>query len=294
MGEIQSELLPVPQQGLERGASSAANGNSRAVAQHDFVAVQSCTQLAHAVELDDCRPVDADEAAWVEPSFEGGKGLAQEVALGAQMQAGIVVVGADPIDLGNRDHQVGRGSGDDEALNAIFLTLRALSRQQGSEPPGTLNSLLHLQPLTHPAQRGIKTLDVERLHQIIERMRFERAHRELIVRGYEYDGGDSLDTASAKDFESVHLRHSHVEKEEIGRQRVESAQCLGTIAAFACHDHVGVRCEKLADAATRQRFIVRYQDTFFRRITNHAKDRSQPHDTGAARWRQLLGRPLHW
>ena len=79
-----------------------------AQAEPDFVFEQNFVfaffvegQAADAIEIDDGGAVDAAEDGGVEVLFEFGYAAAQHVSAVADVQAGVVVCGFDPIDLGD-------------------------------------------------------------------------------------------------------------------------------------------------------------------------------------------------
>ncbi len=69
-----------------------------------------------AIEIDDGRTVDAAEDGWVQVLFEFGYAATQHVGSLSDVQAGVVVGGFDPIDLGDSQERDTAGALDGEAI----------------------------------------------------------------------------------------------------------------------------------------------------------------------------------
>jgi hypothetical protein len=59
-----------------------------------------------------------------------------------------------------------------------------------------------------------------RLHEIVERVRFERAHRELVVRRDEDDRRHPDGAVGPQYLEAIELWHLDIEEDEVGREGV--------------------------------------------------------------------------
>ena len=73
----------------------------------------------------------------------------------------------------------------------------------------------------------------------------------LIVGSDKYSERHRCRTNGLNYLQTVHLGHLHVEKEQVGSQRVESAQRLRTVAAFTDDGHFGVDFEEPAERGAR-------------------------------------------
>src|SRR5581483_179346 len=79
---------------------SARRHESRAVDEDDGVLpVEERLQFADALRVDDGRPVNADEAIRIQCRLHPLHRLAQQVGVGADVEADVVALGFDPIDL---------------------------------------------------------------------------------------------------------------------------------------------------------------------------------------------------
>lgn len=77
--------------------------------------------LFYMLEVYNRRTVDAKEMAGIEPGFEVCHGLAQEVVVAPGADADIVLFGANPMDVGDRQEQNPASRFEDEtSLKLIF------------------------------------------------------------------------------------------------------------------------------------------------------------------------------
>ena len=85
---------------MERLAVGAAHSEVRAVLQSEAaIAVGKGLNPGNPVELDDRRPVNAQELCAIEPALQQVKRLPEQVHLFADVQPGIVADCLNPIDL---------------------------------------------------------------------------------------------------------------------------------------------------------------------------------------------------
>ena len=99
-----------------------------------------------------------------------------------------------------------------------------MRREQIADPPRQLQRLREPHPLAYSVERRRESRLVHRLHQVVQRVRLERAHRELIVRRHEDDVRHPRRASRPYDLEPVELRHLHVQKDEIRGERLERRQ----------------------------------------------------------------------
>src|ERR1051326_5891474 len=74
-----------------------------------------------------------------------------------------------------------------------------------------------------------KALIVERLQQVVKRMNVESLQSILIERGNKDDRLDLFRSDLCEHVEAVHLGHLDVEKDQIGRQGVNSLDCFAPV-----------------------------------------------------------------
>ena len=168
------------QQVLQSRPPASTDWDPCTVPQDHLISTQGGFQLAYAIDLHDGRPVDTRKPARIEAGLQRGKRLAQQITLWADVQTRVVIVRADPIDVPGRNHELA-GSGRD------YQPFR-MARQQRREPLRQIRSLCQAEQFTDTSHRDLESSDVERFYEVIERMRFERADREVIVRGDKHHG----------------------------------------------------------------------------------------------------------
>src|SRR5262249_16848277 len=87
---------------------------------HGVVTVESGLQFADALNVDDGRTMDAEEAVAIESGFQTVHGFPQEVCFRSHVQASVVAGRFDPIDL-LQAHEINpAGRFDNEALKRLF------------------------------------------------------------------------------------------------------------------------------------------------------------------------------
>ena len=173
------------------------------------------------------------ELRGVQPPPQRRERFPDQMPRAAGVNARVVIVSLDPVDVACIDHaRPGRRRHDEHRASP----------------------LAHAFP--NASHGGRKPRGDERLDEIIERLRLERPHGKRVVRGNENDDRHPFRAAYPDHLERVELRHLHVEKHEIGRFLFQSRQRLTTVAALADDDHVRLAREQLPNAATRQRLVV--------------------------------------
>ena len=76
-------------------------------------------QATHPIQIGDDRTVGADEFFFAEIAFEIGKRAAQDVRLRADVHAGVVAGGLDPVDIRNIQKYQFAAAFDRQALHAL-------------------------------------------------------------------------------------------------------------------------------------------------------------------------------
>src|SRR5215213_8990965 len=80
----------------------------------------------------------------------------------------------------------------------------------------------------------------------------------LIERGHEDDRLNVLRSNAGQHVEAVHLRHLDVEKDQIGRERVDGLDRLTAIPALLENLDVRLSVEQHTQVAPRQRLVIYY------------------------------------
>jgi hypothetical protein len=101
---MRSVLLAQPFR--QESLTAAAHRQPRAVPHDKFIPGSAPWQFANPIQLYDGGSMDSDELTRVQTEFERCEGLAQEIALFGDVNAGIVVIGADPVDFSDRNHYI--------------------------------------------------------------------------------------------------------------------------------------------------------------------------------------------
>ena len=89
-----------------------------------------------------------------------------------------------------------------------------------------------------PLDRFLEPSGLEWLQEVIQRIHLERPKRVLIIsRGEDHDGQQCL-RDSSQHLKSIHVRHLHVEKDQVRLGCLDLVDRLKTILAFANDLHV--------------------------------------------------------
>jgi hypothetical protein len=103
----------------------------------------------------------------------------------------------------------------------------------------------------------------DRLHEVVERGRLERAHRVVVERRYEHH--QRIRRAERReDLEAVAVGHLHVEQHEVGLLPSDRLERLGPGRALRDHGDVRELREHPAQAARRERLVVGQHHTKWR------------------------------
>ena len=123
-----------------------------------------------------------------------------------------------------------------------MTTSRSVSRlilaevfDQRQQPASEIAGFLALDLLACALQRLAEALAIERLEDVVERADLEGLERVLIVGGHEDDEWHPLAADGLDHVEAVHLRHLHVEEDQIGRVVLNRGDGLFAVAALADH-----------------------------------------------------------
>ncbi len=141
----------------------------------------------------------------------------------------VVVVGLEPLDVGDGDRQNPSAIADEDA--------RQRHRSRRADPSPRPRAA---RPATSPSsrtarfdafERGEQTVAAERLEQIVDRLELERGDGELVVRRREHDRRIVLN--ATQHVEPVELRHLDVEKDEIGLELVDRRRPPSSVGRLA-------------------------------------------------------------
>src|SRR5512139_314077 len=198
--------------------------------------------LADEIEVDDGRAVDALEAARVEALLEILHRLAQDQRVVAGVDAHIVAGGVDLLDRVDIDAEDLAAILDVDQLLVPVRGVRVLALDTPDrirshfgehflELARFLDAAFLGQPLAHSLERVGEAFLLDRLHQIIDRLRLERAQRVVGISSHE-DEKRRLDLhQSLDDGEAVETRHLDVEEDEIGFVGLDRTDRLAAVAA---------------------------------------------------------------
>src|ERR1700742_2224498 len=106
-------------------------------------------------------------------------------------------------------------------------------------------------------------------------MHLKGAQRILIEGGEKDDGWTLLFGQMIQHFEAIHLGHLHVEKDEIGMKFGDGLQRVCAVLALGHHLKLLIRLEAGNNAASRQWFVVNYQNS----IHDHSPSSESPRPT---------------
>ena len=87
-------------------------------------------------------------------------------------------------------------------------------------------------------------------------MQLECSNRVLLIRGRENDFGQPFHSDGFEDSETIHLRHLHIEKNEIGISFSDRGDSLFAICAFADDLNLVIVAQHSANEFPRERFIL--------------------------------------
>ena len=86
-----------------------------------------------------------------------------------------------------------------------------------AQPAVEITPLVLADPFAGALERRLEPLVVERLQQVVQRMRLEGTQRKLVVGRDEDDDRHTTDADRLKHVETIDLRHLDVEEEQIRR-----------------------------------------------------------------------------
>src|SRR6185295_19212010 len=105
-------------------------------------------------------------------------------------------------------------------------------------------------------ERPVKTLVIEGLKQVVERIHLKGSHRVLIVSGHEDDGGNAVSRKRFQNTKAVDARHLDVQEHKIRHIAGDGSNSLLAVGALADDFNLGVAREHDTKPLARERLIV--------------------------------------
>jgi hypothetical protein len=234
-----------------------------AVGEEDPAFVASFAEdFADAGNVDDCGAVHADEFAGVEGVGELLDGFAEHELSCADVEAGVVVGCFDPFDVVHVDEGVFGAVGDDEAPG-IFGTFGfggVEGGQDGLELFVRDERGLRGELLADSLKRGVESLGLDGLGEVVERVDGEGFDGVMVVRGDEDGDGHVRGADFVDDVEGGAPGHLDVEEEDVVTIGFEVFDDFAAIAAFAGDCDVFVAREEEAQPLTGEWLVVGDED----------------------------------
>src|SRR5579885_1204652 len=214
-------------------------------------------KLLDALDVDDGGALNTQEPGRVESRLQPAHRPADEVRRPPGVYANINVLGLYPVYLVNAEKEDAPRRFNDDALQIPSARLEVLQqgRQASVEVVTARLGDLGLGAL----KRLLKPLLTERLQQVIQRVHLEGFERIFVVGGDEDDGGHQLGADLGYHVEARHLRHLHVEKNQIRLMFGNRLDRLLPVGALADDGDVGITLKQHPHPVARQRLVVNYQ-----------------------------------
>lgn len=192
---------------------------------------------SHAVQVDNCRPVNAAKQPGVEVALKIRHAASQQVGLGADVEARVVIRSLNPIDLRRAYEEYLAGAFDDDAFHFARTGCGGKS-------------------FFGAAESAFETGIIKGFQQVVERAGLERAQGELIMRGDKDSRGRKIGAEHFKKIESVVVGHLNVKENQVRPDAVDGCEGLSAGAAFANELDFRIALEEYRQAAPSQWFIV--------------------------------------
>ena len=170
------------------------------------------------VDVDDGGAVHADEFFGIERDGQLLDGLADEEALGADVETGVVVGGFDPLDVGGCDECVFASVMNQQApgVGRLFRRGRKVQRfENGLELLVRREGGFGRDAVFEDCERFFEALRVNGLGEVIDGVDVERLERIVIVGGDEDGGGNVGGAELLQDVEPTGGWHFDIEEEDV-------------------------------------------------------------------------------
>src|SRR5262245_56664634 len=136
-------------------------------------------QLLNAIDVDHPRTVDAWEFARVELRGEAGESFAHQRRLFSDVNADVIALGLDPVNLVGLEHEDPVVVFDYQSVEVLRLDLDF--GEQAEDPPVHVVAVFFPKPLFRPPQSPREPRAVERLEQVIYGLRVEGLYGVLLI-----------------------------------------------------------------------------------------------------------------
>src|SRR5262245_18798846 len=247
--------LQLPQESVQPAAEIPAQTQLGAAAKNDPpVAMRPGLQFLNAIDIDQPGAVNARELARVELRGKAGESFAHQRRLFSEVDADVIALGLDPVNLVGLEHEDPVVVFDDQTVEVLRLVLDF--GEQAEDPPVHVVAVFFSKPLFRPPQSPREPRAVERLEQVIYSLRVESLHGVLLVSRDEDEQRTSPVAQRFGNSQAVHSRHLHVKKDKVRCEFARGREGFVAVRAFADDDDFGVALEQLAQALARQRLVV--------------------------------------
>ena len=176
-------------------------------------------QFFELLDVDHDGAADPQEPARRQSALERGHGLTQHVRFLAHVQLHIIVSRFDPIDIRQPQKDNASFRFHRQTLGQIRLNLDIL--EQRREAPLNLAGLVAMDLIARTMKRGLKTVSRAWFHQVIQRMHVERPQSEIVVGSDKNYHRHPRGVDLGEHAKTVQFRHSHIQENQVGRQRVD-------------------------------------------------------------------------
>ena len=153
------------------------------------------------------------------------------------MEARVVALGTDPVDLRGAEENDATAFLDGDAVGAPSI---ADVVEQALQPLVELARVVAADGLTRAAEGSREAVLVERLQDVVECMRLERLHRELVVCGHEDHDGRCIGAERFEDAEAVALGDVDVQEEQLRLRVMDHLHGRITVPGFRDDLDVGL------------------------------------------------------
>jgi hypothetical protein len=123
----------------------------------------------------------------------------------------------------------------------------------------------------HPLERALEPMELDRLHQVVDRGNVEGRHGEIVERGDEHHGRvDRRFGQGPRNVDPIHAGHGNVEQHDVGRHRLGDAQGRLAVIGGADDRRAGTTGEQQLQTLDGERLVVDHHHSQFNRISHCA------------------------
>ncbi len=124
------------------------------------------------------------------------------------------------------------------------------------QPFGFLRAAFFAKPLADPVHRLSKAVLIDRLHEIIDRLRIERPQGVLIIGGHEHEQRRLDVHQPLDDRETIEARHLHVEEDEVRLVGLDLADRFTAVGGGRDNFDIIEGLQPQLEALGGERFVV--------------------------------------